>query len=326
MSFWQWLERIPRLVAVPRVWSDGLGPDFAKVEACFLRQRSERAKSYPCPRGCGCAHEVVEHDDGLLVAVCQCASWNCDDIVLSSDDVVLLELNWQKLGRAIARGFGCDLKHAEFGLPNTMQVGSFSGAALPIILTIQSEPDQFRSVVGQLIVNLRERFVLLAPTGRLMDAPTRGLIANAKSVFLDLESHLTLTASGCFQARQSAGELFSHLLGPGNPAMHKKAVKVFGLWQKLRIASERQRKAKVDDVFYLLVVEHQAQRCVAREHRCSAALVSKRVDQIETMMGLKLSELKALGSRLRDMEIERDPRARERYDRGLVDENESDSD
>jgi hypothetical protein len=317
LSFWECLEEVPSLVAVPRTWHDCLGTNFDVVARSFLRATNERARSYPCPNHCGCAHEVAEHEDGSLVAVCQCEPWRCDDVLLSPADVILLELNWQRLGRAIARAFGCDLKEDDL-LPNTMQIASFSGATLPIILTIQNEAEQFRSIVGQLVALLRRPFVLLGPTTRLVKAPALGFLEGVKAEFFDLESHLSLLPSGVLAPRRSAGELFSHLVGTEQEVSAKQVKKLFELFQKLSIRGQSQRKGKIDAVFWLLVFQHRRQASVAEELKCSESVISKRVREIEAFMGLRLEQLKAFGSRLYDMEVERNPQARRRYDKGLV--------
>jgi hypothetical protein len=211
-NLWRCLESIGGLVGVPAVWRARLNSDFDRVRTAFLRKRDESAQSYPCS-SCGCAHEVVKHDDGQVVAVCRCEPCSCGDISLKVEDLALLELNWQKLGRAVAAALGCDRKEAAFGLPQTAQVAAFSGAALPIVLTIQTGTSAMQSVVGQLVAKLRERFAVLAPTSRFVDAHVRSMLTNAKARFFDLESHLKLTAAGAFfQASKSACDLFSSLV------------------------------------------------------------------------------------------------------------------
>jgi hypothetical protein len=100
-KLWRCLEDLCGLVAVPASWRARLDGDFDAVRGAFLRARVDAARSFPCPRECGCAHEVVRHESGRIVGVCRCESWNCDDIALKEEDLVLLELNWSRLGRAI---------------------------------------------------------------------------------------------------------------------------------------------------------------------------------------------------------------------------------
>ncbi|HQM22323.1 MAG TPA: hypothetical protein PK572_01675 [Kiritimatiellia bacterium] len=114
---WQLLETIPGPAAVPAVWKSSLGTDFDGFRDSFLRHLSAPAKSFPCPRECGCAHAIVRHKDGSIVAVCRCEPSHCDDIRLTDADVAVLELNWVKLGRAIAHAFGLTRRETETGVP-----------------------------------------------------------------------------------------------------------------------------------------------------------------------------------------------------------------
>ena len=102
-QFWRCLEELRGLLAVPAGWRARLDGDFDAVRGAFLRTRPGlTASAVPCPHGCGCAHEVIQHDDGRIVGVCRCDSWNCDDLALREEEIVLLELNWSRLGRAIS--------------------------------------------------------------------------------------------------------------------------------------------------------------------------------------------------------------------------------
>ena len=155
VKFWRCLEDLGGLNAVPRGWESRLNGEFETVRGAFLRARPGRpARSVPCPE-CGCSHEAVPHDDGTFVGVCRCDSWDCDDIALTAADLVILELNWARLGRALAAAFGFDPKEADFGVPGVMQVGAFGSTGLPVVLSIQHEPAEFRSALTELAARLR---------------------------------------------------------------------------------------------------------------------------------------------------------------------------
>ena len=79
-TFWQALEEVPDGIGVAAEWRRYAGDAWPAFRAVFLETQTERAASYPCPHGCGCAHRVVTHGDGRIVAVCECDPWNCDDI------------------------------------------------------------------------------------------------------------------------------------------------------------------------------------------------------------------------------------------------------
>jgi hypothetical protein len=135
---WQALEAIPGTSAVAADWQPLTGEFFPAFKSAFLQADRESAAVFPCRRECGCRHRVVTHASGRMVAVCDCDPWNCEDIPLTPDDVVVWQLNRQKLGRAIARAFGCDAKDADLRVPGTRQVAAFGSAGLPVVLTIST--------------------------------------------------------------------------------------------------------------------------------------------------------------------------------------------
>jgi hypothetical protein len=318
-NLWRALESIAGLVGVPALWHRRLDNEFEQVRRVFFRSRAGGAQSYPC-LACGCAHEVVRHGDGEVVAVCRCDPCSCADISLKAEDLVLLELNWQKLGRTIAAGLGCDRKEATFGLPQTMQVASFSGAALPIVLTIQNDTTAMRSVVGQLVGKLRERFVVLAPTGRFVDGHVRTMLTNAKAGFFDLESHLTLTAAGVFQSSRSAGELFSSLIADAKePASDDEARGLFVLLQELD--DGKVVKAPAVQVFRLYCMQGLSRAQVAKQCKCAPSLVTLRLKAIEQKLGRKVAELRQLSGHFEKIEDSlRDDRARKVRRRSAIDD------
>lgn len=117
----------------------------------------------PCPASCGCSHFViVRHDRASAVAVCCCNPSNCPDIPLTMEDVTPLELDWRKLANAITTAFGLTPTVASLAPPATLQVGSWSPQAIPVILTIQSDPQDFRAAVSELAAQLRQPFILSA--------------------------------------------------------------------------------------------------------------------------------------------------------------------
>lgn len=209
-SIWQLLETIHGPAAVPAVWRNSLGSDFDTFRESFLRQLPTSAKSYPCPRECGCAHEIIRHKDGSIVAVCRCEPSHCADIPLTDADIVILELNWAKLGRAIVQALGFTRRETETGVPGAIQIAAYGEDALPVILTIQHDRDAFRQAVTALAEHLRGRFILITPTADFMDAPARQLLAALSAVFLPLDATVHLSTTG----RLTAVRPFSELLDP----------------------------------------------------------------------------------------------------------------
>ena len=199
------------LAAVPAKWRELANGHYDAMLKAFLRTTDEPAFSYPCPQECGCAHEIIRHDSGRIVAVCRCEPWNCDDIPLTPADTLLVELNWAKLGRAIASVLDCDggasgNSHAGGTslCAGTRQIATFGGAGLPVVLTIQQDRAGFAGVVAQLVATLKERFILLAPTSRLLDANIQAMLKSARAGFFSLEANLELLPTGRLVAAKGA--------------------------------------------------------------------------------------------------------------------------
>jgi hypothetical protein len=179
------------------------GGDFSTFERAFLNKRAAPGKSCPCPRECGCAHDLVERADGSFVAVCTCDPWNCDDFSVALDEAALLELNWLRLGRAICHAFECDFRETDLHLPLTRQIGSKFASAVPVVLTIRDGREDFRRTVAGVVAQFGKPFILLGPTSGFLDANSIGLLHGARVEFFDLASHVTLLPGGVLQARKS---------------------------------------------------------------------------------------------------------------------------
>jgi hypothetical protein len=325
-NFWHALEQLPGLVAVPAAWRAVAGDDFDLVHPTLLRALPSMSSSFPCPRGCGCAHRVVEHDDGVLVAVCECESWNCEDIPLRREDVAMLELNWNKLGRAVAKALDCEAREADFGIAATKQIASFASAALPVVLTIQHDREEFLSAVGQLVARLRERFILLAPTSQWFDGNAKAMLANARAGFFDFQSHLQLTRGG-LRAKKSGGELFSPFLPEMKEAVtDDEAGRLFALLKQLDDET-KVRRAPVIQVFRLYCLDNLSREAVAKRCGCVPSLITKRLHAIEKKLGRKPTELRKLSSQFERIDDSlSDSRAKHVHRKSAIDEGDFDED
>jgi hypothetical protein len=298
---WRCLEDIRGGLAVAIEWQASLNGDFGAFKAGFLRAGGT-ATRYPCPRGCGCAHRVVHQANGRIDAACDCEEWRCDDFHLKPDDIVLWELNRARLGRAICHALGIQSREQETGLHATQQVGAFSGEALPVILTIQQDPEDLRHVIAELSLRQSTGFVLLAPSSQFIDAASREHLARAKAGFFDLESLFTLLPNGSLRAHRSAGELFSPYLSvKPDPLKESEAARLFALMRSLDDGDLAQ-KASLARTFRLLVLEGQSQEQAARACGCAPSLVSRRVRMIESRMGMPIAQLRFYASRFVELE------------------------
>jgi hypothetical protein len=322
MKFWRALEELLGPSGVACRWEGRVGDEFAAVKAAFLQARPRPAVSYPCPHGCGCAHAVVRHEDGRMVAVCRCDPWNCDDLRLSEADLVVYELSWAKLGRALAGAFGWAVKGGALPLPGTVQIGAYGSAAVPVILTIQTEPSDFRGVVAELAARLRGPFILFAPTSRFVDGTCQELLANCRAGFFDLESHVSLTAQGNLQARKPGVELFARFLPEEKePLPEDVARKAFKLIEQLD-SDQVIKPPSVLAVFRLYCVKELTADQVARKCRCSKGTIINRLKLIREKTGTEPDELRRFSSHFDQIEDDiRESRASHIHRKRLIGDN-----
>lgn len=334
-SVWKSLEALAAgyqvntsLAAVPATWRELAGSHYDGMLKGLLRTTGETAHSYPCPQGCGCAHEIIRHDRGRIVAVCRCDPWNCDDIPLEPADTVLVELNWPKLGRAIASALDCDVANCTALGAGTRQVATFGGAGLPVVLTIQQDRAGFAGVVAQLVATLKERFILLAPTNRFYDAHSQALLKGARAGFFALESHLELLPTGRLYAARRAGELFAPFL-PEQTGVVKEAKSklVFRLFGEL-MSLGTHLKAPPAQVFDLMILKKLTHAETAVACKCAPSLITRRVGVIEGHFQMTMLELLDFASDLKERQttVKADKYAKKKHGSPQIDAQEPDDD
>jgi hypothetical protein len=267
---WKSLEGISPPVALPTIWRRWLGSDFEIFQRAFLQKRQDTAESFPCPYNCGCWHRLplrinqAPPDTKLLIlAACQCNPPHCPELSLTLEDVTPWELNWPSLASALRKAFGLNPKIATVGLPGTAQIGAWSPDAVPVILTIQIDPKQFRAVVAELAACV-QKFILFAPTSQHMDANCQAILARSKTAFFSLDTTVRLTEHATLLPIKTPGELFANFtpqLGPQQqsspfpPASPSRAPryairKGLGLW-KLTFAGQEADLRHEKGIFYV---------------------------------------------------------------------------
>ena len=325
-GFWEWMERAPESAA-RFSWNRRLGTNFERVAAVVLRPTEREAQWVPCPDQCCGGHRLVRahSDGGGFLGVCDDDDPPCEDLNLTSDEARVWEMDYARLGRTVARALGCDARDKEMGSARCRQIGTFSGAGVPVVMVLPTSAAEFRECVNRMFLQLREHFILLAPTGRFMEASCHGLIKTAKAGFFDLGSLLALEADGRLRPLRNAAALFTPLVPKSEePVTESEAMRVFALMRALD-DGERKRKAPLSRVFQLLVLDGLSQEAVARECECVPSLVTLRVGEIEARMKRPVAELRALASRLSELNnVPSDTRARSIYRKGLTDDAEED--
>ncbi len=289
---WRCLEELPGLSGVAAEWKRHAGEEFETFRKGFLQKAKRRASSFPCPQKPGCTHQVHPRGNGFVGVCKDDEGTGCDDILLTADDVDVWELNFIRLGRAIAQALRCDPKDTALGLDRTRQIASLGDGPLPILLTVQHDEDGFVDTVARLVARFPKGFVLLAPTSRFCNAVATELLGRVNGGFFTLEQHVSVMPSGALHAPKSGGDLFAPYLPEKQDDIQKsEASRIIAMLTKLR--SERAgKKAPLFDVFMLLVMDGVTQKQAARKCRCTPGLMSLRVKQLEKRFGMKIQTLR----------------------------------
>jgi hypothetical protein len=334
-NIWSCLESSRGLTAVAASWRERLGDQFEPFKDAFLQRAPGVPKGMPCPRGCACTHEIVTSDEcrvasdeekcagghsppdtpaspiqnrkskienlPLIHAICRCDPPNCPDIPLTPDDIVLLELSWTKLARALCHVFALDYKPADLGLLNA-QIGSWSVDAVPVILTIQHERAWFRTALLELLARLRQRFILIAPTARNIDAVSHELLASSDAAFFSLDANIALTAEGSLRLINALpGELFAKFSPQPRDADEDIASRAFALVQQLDAQGTR-KPPTVLSVFRMYCIDGFSVSTIARKCGTSRMTVRHRLNLVETKTGMDIDQLRKVSSHLEKAE------------------------
>lgn len=356
---WSFLERLPGLTALPVVWRQHLGAEYAAFKRLCLQAETWQAAWYPCAREqpCGCWHEVRwEPGQGGAVAVCQCepvrlvemrfervagqegGEWRlapvgslaamvetaprgkCADLALTLEEVTPLKVHRARLAREICRALSLEAKYEELPLPNTFQAGTWSAESVPVIVTIQAESQPLRQVVSELALRLGRPFILLGPTHRLVSVATEELLAHARSGFLALENCVELTAEGGLRAAQPPGVLLARWTPQPREGQEDAARQLFALAKALDSVPGMQ-KAPPSAVLQLYCVEGLGILEIARRLKCHRALVWGRMKLLRQKLGRSLNELREMSGQFEKIEESlRDPRARRIHRASALDE------
>jgi hypothetical protein len=232
------------------------------------------------------------HSFQPLFAVCRCPEPHCPDIPLAPSDPILLELSWTKLARALCCALNLDSRPLGLGLLNTRQIGSWSAAAVPVILTIQTDHAWFRGALLELIARLRGKFILLAPTSRHFDAVCQELVENAGAGFFPLEGNVRLLSGGLLQSVKTPGELFARFTpDPKSEPGEDVARQAFALIEQLEGDSGSKPPTPMS-VFRLYCKEGLSAAKIARKLRCSKPTVLRRLKLIERRTGVPAQKLR----------------------------------
>lgn len=290
---WTAIECLPEQIAVSRVWRNLL-PGSCDQALPFLRPLPHLPEHVPCCRCC-CAHRVIHRGGDDFIAVCECESFTCADIPLVRQDIILLEFDWIRLGRAVIRALDCAPRESDLGgFYRTRQFGAF-GDAVPVLLTIQHDPGAFLAAVTHIVARLSDPFVLLAPTMQFVDAAARQLLDSRRAGVFALESIVRLDEHGRLHAMKCGAELFSRFVASPPPSESNVAEQAYALIAKLQ-AGQPPRPPTVLSVLMMYCSENLTADQIARRCRCAKGTVVNRLKTIRRVTGMAPEALRRFSS------------------------------
>jgi hypothetical protein len=311
---WQTLEAIPGLITLPAIWQRRLGEDFPAFKSLCLQTRTMLAIHFPCARHVGIIRDVVRQPDGSYTGVCRCDIRECQNIPLTVQDLTPLEVNWNKLGRALCKAFDLSSKQHDLGIPNTIQFGSFSADAVPVILSIQTDSHVFRRVVAELVATLNAPFILFSPTSDYFDARSQSLLSRVNAAFFALDAYVILLKHGAFQSTKSPGELFANFRpDPKNTPGEDVARQTLALAKALD-GQYHFRKAPLYTVFLLYCAESLPVHEIASRCGCHRCVIFARLKLLHQKLGRHPSQLRQYSAHFETIENSlSDPKAKRIY-------------
>ena len=311
MKTWVSFQSVPGRVATETDWRQLTGARFDSFKALCLQPSSLQVHTVVCPRDCGCNHLILRRHDGSgAVGVCRCSPPACPDIPLTRPDITTLEVCQTRLGHALCNAFGFDSRYAELPVGNTFQFGSWSTDAVPAILTIQVQTPHFRRAVAEVAAQLRQPFILFAPTSDFLDLPSKSILENHHAAFFDLQTNVILTDHGTLQPTRVPGELFAQFNPQPKDMDTDLAVRVFALVEKLDTDKPLKHPSLLT-VFRLYCIDELSSGQIAHKCETTKTTVVRRLALLQSRIGRHPRELRRLSPHLAKLEDTlKDSRAR----------------
>lgn len=303
---WQSLHEIPGQVALLPVWRKHAGEQFQQFRNLCLDDSPRIAEVFPCKLAQSCRFRIIRLPEALTqlpstlsiqpstiaLGFCSRDPRQCEHIELSEEDTTVLQLNWRKLGRALCAAFELTSNFTEVQSPNTVQIGSWSADATPVLLTIQTIPLMFRRVIAEQVARIKSKFILFAPTGANMDVPCQEMLASVQAGFFPIASNVRLTDHGTLHSIQTPGELFAKFTPQPKDTDLSAAERARAIVSQFDATTYR--------VFELYCIHELSAAEVATKMKMSKTAIMRRLKAISEKAGLKSKYLRRLSPKPQD--------------------------
>jgi hypothetical protein len=210
--FWKALRLIPGGATSRYDWTYLLQDEWPLVEP-LLRSTGTVASRIICPSlgGEGCPRRVLQDENGTR-AVCSDPLFDCDEVELTLEDIVVLEVDVGRLAGSLCRSLCCapDLRALPFGGGATWSMGWYepiAGDRFDLCLAFPATAEESHTVAVRLVGHLKRPFMLLVPARDVVDPETIEYLRGYRARVLCLEEVLGVDAVGDWQLLSPAEDL-----------------------------------------------------------------------------------------------------------------------
>jgi hypothetical protein len=195
--FWQSLERVRGLKAVPALWRELCEPDFDLIRP-HLQPTDIIGALYPCPHPSSghCPRRIVDYGDGQYAAICRDPYKVCPDVPLQPHDVVVHELGLAGFVKALAAPLGIRGQAPVARGDGTWAVGISvrpHSRGQPAFLIVLPAAARFRAALECLLFNVPGPFVIVAPTSSHRSVEVQEHVQRRGLQFIALDEHVGLS-------------------------------------------------------------------------------------------------------------------------------------
>jgi hypothetical protein len=149
---------------------------------------------------------------------------------------------------------------------------------------------------------LRQRFILLAPTAKNIDAVSHELLGSSDAAFFALDANIAFTDEGALRlTRGVPGELFAKFRPQLRDADEDVAARAFALVHQLDSQGMRKPPSLLG-VFRMYCVDGFSVSTIARKFHSSRMTVRQRLKLIETKIGMDIDQLRKMSAHLEKAE------------------------
>lgn len=249
--FWQSLERVPGLAAVPAFWQTGRGPDYALIQP-WLAATATVGAIYPCPYPSAghCPRRIVDYGNGLYAALCREPHKVCPDVPLTPREVLLHELDVGVLVAAVAPILGVRPQPPVPRGDTTWAIGTsklWSTHGQPVFLIVVPQTARFLAALEKLLFDVPGPFLVLAPTNRHRSVMVQERMQSRGIGFIALEDSIGADEHGAFALLDGSGTAPELRVTP--VADRRRVVKEFAERHKCKVKGI-QETAGVDEADY----------------------------------------------------------------------------